>query len=208
MGVMQRSLAIFGCAVLLAVAAIAHQAVTVPSPVLACSCMSTEDMPLTDLIDGDTSVFAGTVGWAEQGMRVPVAVQRWFVGPGDADTVWIRPDEMLMPNGMMVSGGCTLPVRAGEGWFFVATGQPPDLLDVSMCSASAMLGTPTADMRIAEAAQLAIEVPTDPTDIQADATDPLPPWLPTSLLWLAVLIAVSGALFGVIVLIARRRPSD
>ncbi len=84
---------------------------TMPRPVVACSCVRFET--LKEVARPGSAVFSGTAG-PRQGRGVPVDVERWFFGGGGAPVVWLSGDSF----GDSAACGTTQP-PVGSSWVWV-----------------------------------------------------------------------------------------
>jgi hypothetical protein len=183
---------------------------TAPPPVFACSCAATDS--LRDFADAEHAVFTGSPG-VRQARGVPVTVDRWFWGVGAAPTVWLADENFPHPN---VSSSCEIQAPApGSRWLWV--GWLPGnagTIDVGLCSPAGDLSTEAGQQLLAEATKIFPEVAIPPpvaapTAAPPDTTEPTPDQATAARegawMWItAALVAGSLALFGVLVLIARR----
>jgi hypothetical protein len=188
---------------LLVLGAVFLQAVQLPQRVFACSCAGPPK--LADVVDNaDAVVFVGKVG-QQVGGRIPVSVSTWFHGAGAADLVWVEAGEIPDGRGGVMVNTCGPSFTQGETRLFVAYGVPPGLLSTSNCAPGARVDTPEGQALINEATLVfgAPQPPPSPVPEPAVPID-LAPWL-GGLGWVAVLAAVSLAIFGAVALVARRQ---
>ena len=108
------------------------------APVRACSCAG--GLSLAEYArDPNTAVFTGTVG-PREARGVPVAVERWYAGPGAGLVVWISP-QSFGDSGMCGISEDSLPL--GARMFFV--GWVPEAgedVALSICQPYAPLDAP------------------------------------------------------------------
>lgn len=173
-------------------------------PVVACSCA----MPtsLKEQATVESAIFAGTAG-ARVARGVPVEVERWFWGAGAAPVVW------LADSSFGDSAACgTAPPPPGSRWIWVTwlPGNGGDF-GTGLCSPARDLSTPEGMAMFEEAVTTFAGVPVpsaEPSDPAAapDSAPPTPADLTGPVVGAAIALA-SLALFGGIVLLARRRPA-
>jgi hypothetical protein len=186
-------------ALLVAAAALFVQAIELPIPVQACSCVA--PLPtLADVADEEgATIELATVG-QQMPDRTPALVNAWFRGAQPADVVWLSGGSNMMSS-------CDVGVSAGQQWLFVLSGGDAGVYSAISCSPQGMIGTPEGDALLADA--LAIfgspQAPPTPEPEQPSPID-LAPWL-GGLGWVAAAAIVGVLLFGAIALVARRRPS-
>lgn len=177
-------------------------------PVAACSCA----MPgsLKESATVEQAIFSGTAGGHER-RGVPVQVDRWFWGQGAAPVVWLA--ESSFGDG--ASCGTTPPAE-GSRWLWIAwrPGNNGDF-GTGLCSPAHDLGTPEGQAVFAEAVALFNGVaPPTPAAATAETIDP--PTAPdpaaaardqAAITIIGGLLVGSLALFGALILIARRSRS-
>ena len=193
----------FAASVLLVFCAVFAQAVELPQPVLACSCAGPPSF--ADVVgQPDAVVFVGTVG-RQVVDRIPISVDTWFHGEGATDIVWVQSGEIPDGRGGVTINTCGPFFSAGETRIIVAYGMPPGLLTSGSCAPGAHVDTPEGQALINEATLVfgAPQPPPSPVPEPAAPID-LTPWL-GGLGWVALLAAVSLAIFGAIALFARRQ---
>ncbi|HET7678014.1 MAG TPA: hypothetical protein VFK38_09195 [Candidatus Limnocylindrales bacterium] len=122
------------------------------APATACSCFPTTIRDYLD--DEQAAVFIGTA-LPQTGDNVPVVVQGWFKGPGEAPIVLTETGEVHDPVTGTV-GGNTCGVKLTGGPFIVVAhfrgpGQP---LQPSSCSPYAWLSMPDGQKLLAEAVSI------------------------------------------------------
>lgn len=175
-------------------------------PVAACSCVLPGS--LKDSATADQAIFSGTAG-EHQRRGVPVQVDRWFWGQGAAPVVWLA--ESSFGDG--ASCGTTPPAE-GSRWLWIAwrPGNDGDF-GTGLCSPAHDLGTPEGQAVFAEALAVfngvAPPTPTEaaPAETVEPATAPDPAAVARDQAAITIiggLLVGSLALFGVLVLIARR----
>jgi hypothetical protein len=172
-------------------------------PVVACSCA----MPasLAEQATAETAIFAGTAD-VLQARGVPVAVERWFWGAGAAPIVW------LSANSFGDGAACGVNVPPpGSRWIWVTwlPGNGGDF-GTGLCSPSGNLDTPEGRAMFEEAVATFAGAPLpsiEPAPTSAPAQAPAPAADPTGLFVGGAIALASLALFGAIVLAARRRPA-
>jgi hypothetical protein len=183
---------------------------TMPRPVVACSCVGFTSWK--DAVTPETPVFSGTAGQRDA-RGVPVRVDRWFSGKGPAPTVWLTAGSFSGNPG--VSSSCEVEAPPpGSSWLWVAYPAENGDLGTSDCSPAGDLATAEGRLMFEEAAAAFGGVAltgTEPTDSPAEAaTTPGPADVArdrTTVLILGGLLVGSLALFGVVALVARRRPN-
>jgi len=186
-------------ALAVALAAFAAQSVVVPGRVFACSCISPPDSLAEFAARPDVAIVAGTVGRALPD-RTPIAVESWFHGPSPTDVVWL-----IGGTNMMTS--CDIFMSAGERRLLVLQAGDGSLYSTNICLPGGVIGTPEGDALLADAtAAFGSGVAPPSAEPEAPAPIDIAPWL-GGLGWVAALVAVALALFGVLALVARRRPS-
>ncbi|HET9522538.1 MAG TPA: hypothetical protein VFO73_15930 [Candidatus Limnocylindrales bacterium] len=172
-------------------------------PVVACSCA----MPtsLAEQATAEHAIFAGTAD-VLQARGVPVVVERWFWGAGAAPVVWLTADSF----GDDGASCRTSPPPPGSQWIWV-TWLPGNQGDfgAGLCSPAGNLATPEGQAMFEEAVAtfVGVAIPSaepDPTAAPAASPSTAPADQTGLLVGLAIAIA-SLALFGAIVLVARRR---
>jgi hypothetical protein len=196
---MRRGL-ILASAVAFALSAVLAQSLAVPQRVVACSCIT----PLPSLAEtvaggGDMSVLTGTVG-PPQAEVTPIQVEAWFHGGRPADVVWVS-------GGTQMMSSCDVMFSAGQRWFLVLYGEPGQPYSTNLCAPNAMLGTAEADELVAQAVDLfGPAQPTPTAEPPPEAPAEPSPLLSGGMLWVVAAVAVTGALFAAVFVIARRRP--
>lgn len=171
-------------------------------PVAACSCAMPSS--LAEQATAETAIFSGTAD-IRQARGVPVAVERWFWGAGAAPVVW------LSANSFGDSAACGVNVPPpGSRWIWV-TWLPGNQGDygTGLCSPSGDLDTPEGQAMFEEAVATfsGAPIPSIEAAPTAAPADPAPSGDPTGLLVGGAIAMASLALFGAIVLAARRRPA-
>lgn len=190
-----------GLAFALAFCAYAIQSVQFPGRVMACSCVPPR--PLAEMVNDPTHVLVvATVGARVGGGVDPTTVltiERAFTGE--------MPEQVLVQGIGDQVAACQLSATAGQRWIFGVYRSPEGRFGVSSCGVNAPLGTESGDALLAEAVGLFGEgqSPAPPLE-QPDAPVDLAPWL-NGIGFAALLVLVAAAIFGVVVLLARRRPS-
>ncbi len=175
-----------------------------PTPVFACSCAL---ISIGDLDPTESQVYVGTAGPATR-QGTPMAVDRWFSGPGMAPVV------TLAAASFGDSAGCgTEPFPPGSRWVVAAwAGDPTQLPTTGLCQPHAQLDSPEGQAMLAEAvtaygdgsapggggtgptATPAPEAPSAPTD-------------PSATLIMVGVIGLGVIGLGLVYLLGRRRPS-
>jgi hypothetical protein len=118
-------------------------AALLPSPAFACSCAQ---ITIGALDPTQNQVYIATAGQASpQGM--PMAVERWFTGPGAAPVV------TLGPASFGDSAGCgTEPFAPGSRWIVSAwAGDPAQAPTTGLCQPHALLDSPEGQAMLTEA---------------------------------------------------------
>jgi hypothetical protein len=172
-------------------------------PVVACSCAVPTS--LAEQATAEHAIFAGTAD-VLQARGVPVVVERWFWGAGAAPVVWLTA-ESFGDDG----GSCRTNVPPpGSQWIWVAwlPGNEGDF-GTGLCSPSGNLATPEGQAMFDEAVATFVGAPIpspEPVLTAAPATSPsAAPADRTGLVVGGAIAIASLALFGAIVLVARRR---
>jgi hypothetical protein len=177
---------------------------TMPRPVVACSCVAFAT--LKDAISPENAVFTGTAG-PRQARGVPVEVDRWFWGRGAAPVVW------LAASSFGDSAACgTEPPPPGSTWLWVAWRPDDGDFATGLCSPAGRLDAAEGQAMLREALALfpdTVPIGTDPpaaaTPEVAAAPGPADAARDrTAITILGGLIAGTLALFGGLVLVARR----
>lgn len=180
-------------------------------PVAACSCAPPQ--PMQTYATAENAIFTGTAG-PRDGRGVPVSVDRWLWGAGAAPVVW------LAKSSFGDGAACgTRPPPAGSTWIWV-TWLPGNRGDfgTGLCSPAGDLSTPEGRAMLDEAMAVftAVEPPTPtaeptPDAVVVPAPTPTPAPDPAAvardsagLTIAAALLAVTVALFGGLILLARR----
>jgi hypothetical protein len=182
---------------------------TTPRPVVACSCVGFTSWK--EAVTPETAVFAGTAG-PRDARGVPVRVERWFQGQGAAPTVWLAGSSF---NGIPgISNSCGIdPPPAGSSWLWVAYPGEGGDFGTGLCSPAVDLATPEGAAVLKEADALfggeapIIPDPTSGMTPDAGLATPGPADIArdqTALAVLGGLLLGSVALFGGVVLVARR----
>lgn len=188
-----------GAALLLTLAAVSYQAVELPRPVLACSCVA----PLPSLADfahdSEVSIVVGTVGRALPD-RTPVAVESWFRGPNPSDVVWLA-------GGAETISSCEIFMAAGEQRLLVLHQGENGFYSSSSCVPNGLIGTPDGNALLAEATAIfgAPQAPPTPAP-ELPASIDLAPWL-GGLGWVAATVGVGAVVLLAVAFLGRRRPS-
>ncbi len=193
-------------ALMFALVAYAYQAVQIPGRVLACSCVA----PLPTLAEvareEGVSVVVGTVGRALPD-RTPIAVEGWFVGGAPhEDVVWLTGGSEQMTS-------CDIFMSAGERRLLVVYRGDAGLYSANSCAPSGLLGTPDGDALLASAIEsfgdaiVPVAPEPEPESVTPIATEPSP-MIGQGLVWVAAAVGAGVVLFGVIALVARRRPNS
>ena len=185
------------------------QAVVLPVRVLACSCAVDLIPSLVETrADPDAAVFTGQAG-IQVGGRVPITVERWFHGPGEADVVWVRARDIPTGPNSVMTNTCGLEMMAGARRFFVVYGTPPEPFNASTCSLGAPLDSPEGQQLVADASVVFGIHPAPVPSAAEPESAPIgsPSAIGEGLLWAAGAFGVGLLFFALIVLIARRRPS-
>ena len=182
---------------------------TMPRPVAACSCVGYTSWK--EAVNADTAVFAGTAGPLDA-RGVPVRVERWFQGKGAAPTVWLARGSFNGKAGVFNTCGVEAP-PAGSSWLWVAYPGENGDFGTGLCSPAGDLASPEGAAMFREAvAAFGGEAPgpADPMPAAtADAALPTPGPADiardrSAVTIIGGLIAGSLAMFGGLVLIARR----
>ncbi|MDP8905039.1 MAG: hypothetical protein M3N29_06960 [Chloroflexota bacterium] len=191
---------VLAASLLLCFSALFVQAVALPWPVRACSCMPNPPGMAELAAEGGLTVVAGTVGRALPD-RTPVSVDTWFHGDAPSDVVWVSGGSQQMTS-------CDPVMTAGERRLLVLHGEPGQLYSSNPCVTSGVIGTANGDAALAEAAAVfgtGIAPPTaepEPTP-QAPPTPAAPAG--DGLLWVAAAVGAASLLFFSAVVLARRR---
>ena len=194
-------------ALFLAFAAYSFQAVQLPGRVLACSCAGPPPGLAEAAQRDQVTIVAGTVGRALPD-RTPIEVDSWFHGAFPADFVWLS-------GGTNSGTSCDIFMTAGERRLFVLYGGPSapganGLYSTNLCAPGGAAGTPEGDALLAEAADT-FGTPQSPPTREPDPGPPAgvdpSPSRADGIVWVAGALGVGILLFGLIVLIARRRPA-
>jgi hypothetical protein len=166
---------------------------------------------LAEAAIAETAIFSGTAD-IRQPRGVPVAVDRWFWGDGAEPVVW------LSDNSFGDGAACGVSVPPpGSHWIWV-TWRQEDSGDFAtgLCSPAGNLATPEGQAMLEEALATftgaalptAAAVPSvDAAPTTPPAADPATPADQTGLLVGSAIAVATLALFGGIVLAARRRPA-
>jgi hypothetical protein len=200
---MRRRPIVFVAATLFALAAAFGQALAGPLPARACSCM--EPLPRLAGVASEPGVvvLVGTIG--QQGPeRTPVAVERWFSGPGMTEVVWLNFGTQAMTS-------CDPFVTAGEKRMMVLHSNGDGTYGVNPCVASGVVGTESGDAALAEAEALFTVQPTPSPAATDPPATPTPPADDPSAGWLmvgGVLGAAALVFAGVVLLSVRRRRAN
>lgn len=197
--------------ILLVVASLAAfgSLLTMPRPVAACSCVALTSWK--EAINADTAVFSGTAGQRE-GRGVPVRVERWFQGREAAPIVWLTAGSFNGNPGVSNSCGVEAP-PPGSSWLWVAYRGENGDLSTGLCSPAGDLDTPEGQAMLAEALTIFGEISV-PAASQAQTAEP-PGAASTpdpaaaardqaAVTIIGGLLAGSLALFGALILVARR----
>ena len=129
---------------------------TMPRPVLACSCVGFNT--LKEAATPGTAVFTGTAG-LRQARGVPVEVERWFFGGGAAPIVW------LSGQSFGDSAACGVnPPPPGSSWLWVAWRGDDGTFGTGLCSLSGNLASPEGQAMLAEAVTAFGEAPAPPEE--------------------------------------------
>jgi hypothetical protein len=183
---------------------------TTPRPVIACSCVGFTSWK--EAVTPETAVFAGTAG-PREARGVPVRVERWFQGKGAAPTVWLAGGSF---NGIPgISNSCGIdPPPAGSSWLWVGWPAEDGTFGTGLCSPAARLDSPEGQAMLAEAVTAFGEAPAPAAETAPPTAEaPLPTAAPgpadiardqTAIAVLSALLLGSLALFGGVVLAARR----
>jgi hypothetical protein len=157
-------------------------------------------------VQPESAVFAGTAG-PRDARGVPVQVARWYQGKGAAPTVWLAGSSF---NGIPgVSNSCGIdPPPAGSSWLWVAYPGEGGDFGTGLCSPAVDLGTADGAAILREAdALFGGQAPIAPEPTAGTAVAPGPVDLArdrTAAVILGGLLVGSLALFGIVVLVARR----
>ena len=201
-------------AIAMAFTALTFQAIQLPGRALACSCV--EPLPTLAELAGEqgTSIVIGTVGRALPD-RTPIAVEGSFVGGPHAEVVWLSGGSQQMTS-------CDIFMSVGERRLLVLFRSEGELYSTNSCAPSGLLGTAAGDALVATAVEAFGEPqapavgepepepqPEPEPEIQAEptSTPEAAPLLGTGLIWAAGAFAAGLMLFGLVILMARRRPS-
>ena len=195
---MARRLAMASCALVFAFVALAAQSVTVPGRVLACSCAPPPSLAEA-AADPSNAIVLATIGGLRGNGR-EVAVEGSF-GP-------VVLGEAMIVRGFGPEGSaCEHGGTTGQRWFFVLYRDSSGQYSISNCSLSGQIGTNEGDALLFEAIT-AFGEPASPSTPppQPQAPVDLTPWL-GGLGWVAAITALGAAIFVLVVLVAKRRPS-
>jgi hypothetical protein len=178
-------------------------------PVVACSCA----MPgsLAEEARPETAIFSGTAD-LQQARGVPVAVDQWFWGAGASTVVWLS--SQSFGDGASCGVGAPPP---GSRWIWVTWRQENegDFL-TGLCSPSGNLATPEGQAMLDEAVatfangvlpSAAALPPVESAPTSPPPADRAPAADQTGFLVGGAIAIATLALFGGIVLAARRRPA-
>jgi hypothetical protein len=191
---------VFGMALVLLTASLVAQALEAPIRVSACSCVA--PMPtLAELArEPGTSIILASVGQALPD-RTPLVIEGWFHGPAESDVIWIR-------GGANMGTSCDVFLDAGSSYVLVLYRGEDGLYSTNSCTPSGQIGTEAGDHLVAEAMAIfgTAKAPPSPEPEPAAPVD-LAPWT-GGLVWVAAAAGAGIMLFGLIALLARRRPSD
>jgi hypothetical protein len=198
MSTMRRLLPV-ATAVAFAFCAYAIQSVELPGRVVACSCRTMA--PLAEAATGpDVALVVATVGTTAGARRegpTNLAIERAFTGQ--------LPPHILVQGIGSATPACQLGARTGERWILGVYRSPDGTFGVSSCGIGGKLGTDFGDALLAEAVGLFGEgqTPAPPPEAPAAPVD-VAPWV-GGWGWLAALVVVSVAVFGLIAFAATRR---
>jgi hypothetical protein len=179
---------------------------TTPRVVVACSCVGFAS--LKEAVGPESALFTGTAG-KRQERGVPVEIQRWFWGRGSAPIVWLSGDSF----GDGAACGINEP-PPGSSWLWLASPADDGTFGTGICSPSWRLDTPEGQAMLAEAVTLfgpdsevepATPVPT--SDAPLPTAEPGPADVARDRTAVTILIALllgSAALFGGLLIVARR----
>jgi hypothetical protein len=197
----------------LVLAATALPWLTAVSPALACSCMQPNVKDYVGVPDKIIFVGRGVKASGDE-MRpdVTVAVESWLQGPG-AQAV------------LLTKGGngadCGLTLTPGTRWLVFTEVPPPDEpLRPTICSPTVSLDDPNGEKVLADVLTMLGPLPSSPPPSASPAA-PAPTLIPTpppkeaetgvdsavaAPALLAGTVLAAGALFGVVLLLGRRKP--
>lgn len=195
-----RSARVFGMALLVAAASLFAQAVEAPLRVAACSCVA--PMPtLAELArEPGTDIVLASVGQALPD-RTPLLIEGWFHGAPESDVIWIR-------GGANMGTACDVFLDAGRSYVLVLYRGEDGLYSTDSCTPSGQVGTEAGDNLVVQATALfgTAQAPPTPEPEPAAPVD-LAPWT-GGLIWVVAAAGAGVLLFGLIALLARRRPSN
>ena len=187
-------------ALVFAFCAYAIQSVQLPGRVLACSCFQLSTFAEAAANPASILVVArvGQTLGRHFEAPTPLEIERTFTGE--------IPGQVLVQGIGDQGAACQLSARAGERWLFDVYRSPDGRFGVSSCGFSAKLGTDHGDALLAEAIGLFGDgqPPASPPPEPAAPVD-VAPWL-SGVGFAALLALVAAGMFGVVVLVARRRP--
>ncbi|CAN5668127.1 hypothetical protein BH23CHL7_BH23CHL7_13060 [soil metagenome] len=196
---MRRRPIVLAAATLLALAAAFGQALAGPLPARACSCM--EPLPSLARVASEPGVvvLVGTIG-QQQPERTPVAVERWFNGPGMTEVVWLNFGRQAMTS-------CDPFVTAGEKRMMVLHANEDGTYGVNPCVVSGVVGTESGDTAVAEAEALFAVQPTPSPAATDPPATPGPSVGDTGAGWLMVggVLGAAALVFASVVLLSVRR---
>lgn len=195
---------------LLALALVVVGHLSIPRPVVACSCVAPIDALDMAGQDQESTVFTATTG-ITVGDQMQVLVTRWFRGQPISGLATVQ-----LHLGDGASCGMS-PLPAGRAYLFMTYPSETSKHALSSCSPQGDLGTPDGQALLARAVELygtGVAPPTatapestappdaygDPTVIGAIAS------VAGSIAPLALVIAFAVGLLGGVALILRRRP--
>lgn len=171
-------------------------------PVLACSCAGFQTM--RDYVAPENAVFTGIAG-AREARGVPVQVEQWLWGDGAAPLVWLSDASF----GDGASCGTT-PPTPGTSWIWVTWRSEDDEdFGTGLCSPHQRLDNPEGQAMLEEAlavlgGEAATPQPTEPP-AAPQGTDPESGGIPVIALVGGGVAIATVALFGGLVLLARRQ---
>jgi hypothetical protein len=184
----------------MAAASIFGQAVEAPLRVSACSCVA--PMPTLEELarEPGTDIVLASVGQALPD-RTPLLIEGWFHGTPETDVIWIR-------GGANMGTSCDVFLDAGRSYVLVLYRGDDGLYATNSCTPSGQVGTEAGDNLVAQATSLFGTAQAPPT-LEPGPAAPvdLAPWT-GGLTWVAAAAGAGVLLFGLIALLARRRPSD
>ncbi len=196
-----RSLRLLIASQTLGSAVLAFNALAMPRPALACSCMPPG--PIAAIAGmPDRPVAVVTIG-QPAGERMQVHIERWLQGEVPDDVILLRGG----PGASQISS-CDIEFTPGERWLLVLGRDELGGHSASFCEPHGRLGTPEGDALLAEAMTVfgaggAPRPPPDPTHQQGD----LSPWL-GGLGWVVAVVGAGLVVLALVAVFARRRPSD